>query len=99
MGSDDASFVQGEKPPTSEDPESTVIRVARKSSGTFAPAPRERLERVALSLFEHTLQAYRDASSARAAGDELGADALRDCGNHGQDMLVSALDVLAGLQS
>ena len=100
MGSDDASFAQGQQPPTKDlgsAPESAVMPVARKSSGTFASSPRERLERVALSLLEHTLHAYRCAEVARDDGDEPGAEALREAGNRGQELCVSVLDEIAGL--
>ena len=96
MGSDDASFVQGETK-ESQAPASAVVPVARRASGTTAITPRARLERVALSLFEHTLQAYSDSATARASGDEPGAEALREAGNRGQELCVSVLDEIAGL--
>ena len=70
---------------------------ARSVSGFFAPSPHERLERVASSLVEQALGAYRDAANARARGDEAGAAALRDAGNRAWSLATGAADELANL--
>lgn len=99
MGSDDASFVQGEKPPEGSSPVSAVLPVARKSSGTLSVASvaRERLERVVLLLTEHAIAAYREAAQARANGDEPGRERLHEAANRAHALSVEALDELAGM--
>jgi len=67
----------------------------RSHSGFFCPSPRERIERVIRDLVEHSIAAYRSAAEARAAGDEPGADALRDAGERAWTLATNALDEIA----
>ncbi len=99
--SDDASFVQGVKPPserTGSAPASSVMPVARKASGTFAPSPRERFGRIVISLVEHALAAHEQAAEARADGDEAGAELLRDAAERAWALASNAVDEIAALQ-
>lgn len=76
---------------------SAVFPAARKISGTMLAPMRATLERLVINLTEAGLQAYRDAASARDAGDTYGAGLLNDAARRALDMAREQLEVIEAL--
>ena len=84
--------VRGSEPPASE-----VLKVARKASGTVEIDVRAGYERTVREATENAMRCYRDASKARAAGDEIEAYALVEVAEQSLDLVRDVLCRLEGL--
>lgn len=101
MGS--GEYVQGRivsilKPPAEpEELSSSVMPAVRRISATKWLSDRQTLERLVCRLTEQGLQAYRDAATARAAGDLTGAMILTTAAQKALDVARIAQDEIHGL--
>lgn len=59
--------------------------------------PRARLERIVTQLVEAALSAYRDAATARAEGDVMGAGLLQDAARRALDTAHETIEEIEGL--
>jgi hypothetical protein len=94
MRSEDESekAARGSEPPTSE-----VVKVARKISGSFEIDIRAGFERGVREATENAMKCYREASKARAAGDELEAYGLVEIAEQSLDLARDLLCRIEGL--
>jgi len=85
-------IARGSDPPASE-----VLKVARKASGTVEIDVRAGYERSVREATENAMRCYRDASKARAAGDEFEAYGLVEIAEQSLDVARDVLGRLEGL--
>jgi hypothetical protein len=81
----------------SSEPTSSVMRVARKSSGSFEIDVRAGFERGVREATENAMKCYREASRARAAGDTREAYSLVEIAEQSLDVARDLLCRLEGL--
>lgn len=94
MRSEDESerAARGTEPPTSE-----VMPIARKVSGSYEIDVRAGFERAVREAVENAMKCYREASKARAAGDELEAYGLIEIAEQSLDLARDLLCRIEGL--
>ena len=81
--------IEGDSGP--QDPASSTMKVARKASGTIEIDVRAGFEGVTRSCLENVLTCYREASAARALGDETEANALIELAEQALDLAHATL--------
>lgn len=82
---------RGTEPPASE-----VMKVARKTSGSYEIDVRAGFERSVREAVENAMKCYREASKVRAAGDEAEALGLGEIAEQSLDL---ARDLLCRIES
>ena len=81
----------------SDEPTSEILPVARKISGTHEIDVRAGFERGVREATENAMKCYREASKARASGDELEAYGLVEIAEQSLDLARELLCRLEGL--
>lgn len=89
---EDEELVRGGEPPASE-----IMKVARKASGAYEIDVRAGFERGVREATENALKCYREASKARAVGDEAEARGLCEIAEQSLDVARDLLCRIEGL--
>lgn len=81
----------------SDSPASEIMKVARKASGSYEIDVRAGFERGVREAVENAMKCYRDASKARADGNEAEAHGLVELAEQSLDLAHDLLCRIEGL--